>query len=213
MRGLYLKVRRVADVIVAGILLILVSPVLAVTAVLIRLRMGSPVLFRQTRVGHRGEFSIIKFRTMVNNAERIGGGYYSPDLNLVPPLGAFLRKMSLDELPQLFNILKGDMAFVGPRPALPSQVSRYSEIQKGRLSVPQGVTGIAQLRYRNNAPWSLRIDSDLEYVATVSPLTDLRILASTPHKVLKGTGVRMDQTAAEVDDLGPVKNTEEKDLP
>lgn len=122
--------------------------------------------------------------------------------NLIPPIGAFLRKSSLDELPQLFNIFRGDMTFVGPRPALPSQVVRYTERQRGRLTVPQGITGLAQLRYRNDAPWSVRIESDLEYVSSLGFLEDLKILIATPLKVLKGTGVRTDQTAVDVDDLG-----------
>ena len=139
---------------------------------------------------------------MIRDAEKIGGGYFTKEVNLVPPIGALLRKTSIDELPQLVNILKGDMSFVGPRPAIPTQVERYTEEQKMRLSVPQGVTGLAQLRYRNNAPWSVRIESDLEYVRKLGPLMDLRILLLTPSKVIRGTGVRMDQSPEQVDDLG-----------
>ncbi|MDO5452110.1 MAG: sugar transferase [Candidatus Saccharibacteria bacterium] len=198
----YLKIRRLVDVVLSIILLIALAPVFAFVSLSILVMMGKPIFFRQTRQGHKGTFQIIKFRTMIKNADRIGGGYYSPDIQLVPPLGALLRKVSLDEIPQLLNILKGDMSFVGPRPALPTQVERYTEEQMRRLAVPQGITGLAQLRYRNNAPWSVRIESDLEYVDSISPRMDLQILAATPLKVLRSSGVRMDQTAEEVDDLG-----------
>lgn len=202
MRHLYLRLRRLADIIASALLIIFLIPLFLVVSLLILLRMGKPIFFKQVRQGHNGEFSLLKFRTMVNDAETIGGGYMKADIDLIPPFGAFLRRTSLDELPQLFNILRGDMAFIGPRPALPSQVTRYTKEQQGRLSVPQGITGLAQLRYRNDAPWSVRIESDLEYVAKIGPITDLKILFATPPKVLKGTGVRADQTAADVDDLG-----------
>lgn len=205
MRSIYLRCRRILDIILSLCLLILLAPVMLFVAVLVRVGLGRPIFFKHTRQGHKGKFSILKFRTMIVDAERIGGGYFSTELNLVPPVGVFLRKTSMDELPQLFNILKGDMSFVGPRPAVPAQVARYTAEQKRRLEVPQGVTGLAQLKYRNNAPWSLRIQSDIEYVEKVSFLTDLKILLSTPCKVLRGSGVRMDQSMSEVDDLGQPK--------
>lgn len=207
----YLVVRRILDVTVSAVLLILLLPVFVVVAFLIRVNMGRPLLFKQKRQGHRGQFFILKFRTMINDAERIGGGYMPADLNLIPPLGAFLRKTSMDELPQLLNIFKGDMSFVGPRPALPYQVARYTDSQMERLKVPQGVTGLAQLRYRNDAPWSKRIESDLEYVDSIGPFTDLKILFATPGKVFRGSGVRMDQTVADVDDLGSQTQSGEKE--
>lgn len=210
MQRTYLAARRVLDVLVSAAILILLVPVFVVVALLILLKMGRPIFFKQKRQGHRKQFSILKFRTMINDAEHIGGGYMRADMNLVPPLGAFLRKTSLDELPQLLNIFRGDMSFVGPRPALPSQVARYTDRQTERLKVPQGVTGLAQLQYRNDAPWSKRIESDLEYVDSIGPLTDLKILFATPSKVLRGSGVRMDQTAADVDDLAPQTKWEEK---
>lgn len=205
LRTLYLNVRGIIDRLIALIALIALSPLIAVVALAIRIRMGSPVLFRQERVGRGGRrFSILKFRTMIVGAEAKGGGYMPPELNLIPPLGDFLRKSSLDELPQLANILRGDIAIVGPRPALQSQFERYTPRQAQRVRVPQGLTGLAQVRHRNNAPWSVRIETDLEYIERLGPIIDLRILAMTVARVLRASGVRVDQTAAEVDDLGPL---------
>lgn len=210
-RTRYLAIRGILDRIAAAALLVVLALPMAVVAILIQMKLGRPVLFRQTRQGHKGPFSLFKFRTMINDAERIGGGYMAPELNLVPPLGAFLRASSLDELPQLLNILKGDMSFVGPRPALPSQVTRYTPAQRGRLNVPQGITGLAQVRYRNEAPWSIRIEADLEYVRSVGPVTDVRILFGTVGKVFRGSGVRSDQIAADVDDLAPERKFDDEE--
>lgn len=207
---LYLSLRSFLDRVIALILLIITLPVMLLIAITIQICMGAPVLFYQERIGYKGRvFRIIKFRTMINNAEQIGGGYISPDLNLVPPLGSFLRKTSLDELPQLINILKGDMSFVGPRPALPEHFQRYTPKQARRVTVPQGITGLAQVRYRNDATWSVRIDSDLEYIENLGPAVDLSIWWATLNKVIRREGVRLDQIAQDVDDLGPQK--EEKD--
>jgi len=201
----YLTVRSVIDRVIASIALILLSPLIGFVALAVRIRMGSPVLFRQERVGQGGRrFAILKFRTMIVGAEAKGGGYMPPELNLVPPLGAFLRKYSLDELPQLVNIVRGDIAIVGPRPALPSQFQRYTPTQAQRVGVPQGLTGLAQVRHRNNAPWSVRISTDLEYIEQIGPMLDLKILVVTVGRVLRASGVRADQTVAEVDDLGPL---------
>lgn len=181
------------------------SPVMIAIAIAVRSRMGSPVLFSQQRVGQNGRFfSIYKFRTMVHDAEKRGGGYMPTELNLIPPLGAFLRRTSLDELPQLFNILKGDIAIVGPRPALPSQYARYTTRQTGRVRVPQGLTGLAQVLHRNEAPWSVRIETDLRYIDAIGFTTDLRILGATVTRVFRGTGIRTDQSALDVDDLAPL---------
>lgn len=199
----YLSRRLVMDRVIAGAMLVVLTPLLTIIAVLIRLRMGKPILYRQQRIGQFGEpFEIIKFRTMIENAEEIGGGYIATELNLVPPLGQFLRSASLDELPQLVNILKGQMSFVGPRPVLPHQYARYTREQARRVLVPQGITGLAQVTYRNEATWSQRIEKDLEYVESVGLVTDLRLLVRTVSKVLRSEGIVNDQTAAEVDDLG-----------
>jgi lipopolysaccharide/colanic/teichoic acid biosynthesis glycosyltransferase len=186
----YLARRALLDKAVAGMMLVALSPVFAAIAILIAVRMGRPILFRQNRIGQFGRvFTILKFRTMINNAEEIGGGYIPLELNLVPPLGRKLRSSSLDELPQLVNVFRGQMSFVGPRPALPEQYARYTPEQSRRVLVPQGVTGMAQIAYRNEAPWSLRIEKDLEYVSNVGPMLDLKILIQTVYKVLRADGV------------------------
>jgi lipopolysaccharide/colanic/teichoic acid biosynthesis glycosyltransferase len=189
------------------VLLAVTGPLMLAVSVAVLATMGRPVLFRQLRAGRRGRpFVILKFRTMIKDAEQQGGGYMPPELNLITPLGSFLRRSSLDELPQLLNVLRGEMAFVGPRPALPHQVARYTERQRGRLSVPQGITGLAQVRYRNDAPWSRRIEADLEYVERLGPRTDLEILRLTLRSVIRRQGIRSAQTIDEVDDLGPTRS-------
>lgn len=201
----YLRLRGVVDRFLAAVGVVALSPVMIAIAIAVRSRMGSPVLFSQQRVGQHGRFfSIYKFRTMVHDAERRGGGYMPAELNLIPPLGTFLRRTSLDELPQLFNILKGDIAIVGPRPALPSQYARYTTRQAGRVRVPQGLTGLAQVLHRNEAPWSVRIETDLRYIDAIGFTTDLRILGATFARVFRGTGIRTDQSALDVDDLAPL---------
>ena len=208
----YLAVRGVTDRVVAGVGLVVAAPVMLGVAVAILASMGRPVLFRQERVGRHGRrFSIVKFRTLVRDAERLGDGYVLPGMDLVPPLGRVLRASSLDELPQLWNILVGDMAFVGPRPTIPDQYERYTARQRGRVAVPQGITGLAQLRYRDSAPWSVRIESDLEYAATVSLATDLRLLAATVGAVLRRDGVVQHQTPEDIDDLGDRRTRVEDD--
>lgn len=197
----YLAVRRTADIVASTVGIVVLSPILLASAAAVWATMGSPVLFHQRRVGHRGEFDVHKFRTMVRDAEERGGGYMNDEL--IPPMGRFLRRWSLDELPQLVNVLVGDMTIVGPRPALPKQVAKYTSRQRRRLSVPQGLTGLAQVRYRNDAPWSVRIESDLEYVDSIGLRADLSLLCQTVHRVITGHGIRMDQTPLDrIDDLG-----------
>ncbi|WP_426517614.1 sugar transferase [Diaminobutyricibacter sp. McL0618] len=201
-RKRYIAIRSVAERALAVVLLVPVSLVLGLVSFAILLAMGRPVLFKQPRLGMRGEvFNILKFRTMIPDAERIGGGYFPAELQLVPPLGRFLRRSSLDELPQLLNVIRGHMSFIGPRPAVVSQGARYTPVQARRLDVPQGLTGLAQVVYRNDAPWSKRIELDVKYVENVSPKLDLWILARTFARVFRSGGVVEGQTAADVDDL------------
>lgn len=189
----YLARRAILEKGAAGLMLIVLSPLFMLISLLIAVRMGKPVLFRQTRIGQFGEvFTLLKFRTLINNAEEIGGGKIPRELNLVPPLGQKLRLSSLDELPQLVNVLRGEMSFVGPRPALPDQYAEYTPEQSRRVLVPQGITGLAQVTHRNAAPWSIRIEKDLEYVSNVGPLLDLKILVRTIYKVLRADGVIAD---------------------
>jgi lipopolysaccharide/colanic/teichoic acid biosynthesis glycosyltransferase len=200
----YLTARYEVDRAVALVLLVLLAPVLIGTAVVVALTSGRPVTFRQERVGRDGRvFELIKFRTMVRDAEQRGGGYMPASMNLVTPVGRILRKTSLDELPQLINIVRGDMSLIGPRPALRDQYERYTPVQRRRVEVLPGVTGLAQVTYRNDAPWSKRIELDLEYIDRVNPLLDARILIQTVVRVISGSGVLEGQTADEVDDLGP----------
>ena len=177
--------RRAADLLVTGLAALALAPVGAAVAAVVRWRLGAPVLFRQQRSGlHGEEFSIAKFRTM--RVERYPG---EPDPDRLTQLGRALRTTSLDELPQLWNVLRGEMALVGPRPTLPEQVVHYTARQRGRLSVRPGITGLAQVRLRNSTGWPDRIELDLWYVEHRSWVLDLRILALTVLRLLRPTGV------------------------
>jgi lipopolysaccharide/colanic/teichoic acid biosynthesis glycosyltransferase len=176
---------------------------MAIIAVAIKLDDGGPVFFRQIRAGLNAEpFPIWKFRTMVPDAWEIGQGYVPEGTELVTKVGAWLRSASLDEVPQIFNILRGEMSFVGPRPTLPSQVARYTSQQRGRLLVKPGILGWAQLHGRNSLPWSKRIEYDLEYVRRASLAFDLEIVVRSIPMVFRGSGIKLYQTPDEVDDLG-----------
>lgn len=193
--------KRAMDVAVSGVLLLATGPLHVACAAAVLLGSGRPVYFHQQRTGLHGRtFRLHKFRTMAVGTHERSGGYPTPDL--VTGVGRFLRRWSLDELPQLANILRGDMSFVGPRPALPDQVRRYTAEQRRRLEVRPGLTGLAQVRHRNDAPWSIRIRSDIEYGDGISFLTDLRLMLATVPVVLSGSGHTTGQTAADVDDLG-----------
>ncbi len=203
MRTTYLAARYVVDRVLAAVLLIVISPLMAVLAIVLLRSQGRPILFRQQRVGRHGEiFTILKFRTMIEGAEEIGDGYLVDDQELVTPVGAWLRKTSLDELPQLINILRGDMAVIGPRPSVIDQYERYSAFQRRRLEILPGVTGLAQVTYRVDAPWSKRIELDVEYIERVSPILDGIIALRTVARILSGADARWDQPRDEVDDLG-----------
>jgi len=173
---------------VIGALLVL-WPLLLAIALWIKLDSRGPVFFRQTRAGRQGQpFSIFKFRTMVVDAEKSGYFTAAGDAR-VTRAGRFLRATSLDELPQLFNILKGEMSIVGPRPTLPYQVEQYTPYQRRRLEMPPGVTGWAQINGRNALSWPERIELDVWYVEHWSLWLDLKILLKTPLVWLKGEGV------------------------
>jgi lipopolysaccharide/colanic/teichoic acid biosynthesis glycosyltransferase len=170
-----------------------------VAALAIRLTSHGPVLFRQERIGLGGEpFELVKFRTMV-----AGENPVFPDAGRITRVGRLLRRLSFDEIPQLVNILRGDMSVVGPRPTLSYQVERYDETQRRRLEVRPGVSGWAQLKGRNEIPWAQRIELDLEYIDHVqSPLADLKILFRSMLSALRGGGVEghpADDPLAKVD--------------
>jgi len=173
----------------ASLGLVLASPVLVAAAVAIKLEDGGPVLYRQRRVGHRGEdFDLLKLRTMVVGAEKQGAGFA---VNRGDPritrTGRILRRLSLDELPQLWNVVRGDMSLIGPRPTLRYQVEQYTPRQRRRLDVKPGLTGWAQVNGRTKLPWDERIELDVWYVEHRSPWVDLKILLRTPLALVTGT--------------------------
>ena len=180
---------RAADLAIAGGALLVASPVLALAALAIKLEDGGPVLYRQTRVGRDGvDFELLKLRTMVVGAERIGAGYAVDRGDArITRAGRILRRLSIDELPQLWNVVRGEMSVIGPRPTLRYQVDRYDERQLHRLDVKPGITGWAQIHGRASLPWSERIDLDLWYVQHRDWKTDLLILLRTPLALFGGT--------------------------
>ncbi len=180
---------RAADVLAGGVGLVLAGPVLAAAAFAIKLEDGGPVLYRQRRVGKEGEeFELLKLRTMVVGAERRGAGYAVDEGDpRITRVGRVLRRLSVDELPQLLNVVLGDMSLVGPRPTLAYQVERYTPRQRRRLEVRPGITGWAQIHGRARLPWDERIELDVWYVEHRSPTLDLKILARTPLALFAGT--------------------------
>ncbi len=180
---------RALDVVIAGAGLALTSPLLAAAAIAVKLDGGGPVLFRQTRVGKDGrDFELLKLRTMVVGAEQQGAGYaVDKGDSRITRAGRFLRRTSLDELPQLWNVVRGDMSVIGPRPTLRYQVERYSDRQRRRLEVLPGITGWAQIHGRASLSWDERIELDVWYVDHRSPRTDLLILLRTPLALFGGT--------------------------
>jgi sugar transferase EpsL len=193
--------RRLFDLTGASILSVVLSPILAGLALAIRLTMGSPVFFRQQRPGYRGEpFEVYKFRTMKEAADAEGN--LLPDEERLTRLGIFMRQLSLDELPQLWNILRGDMSFIGPRPLLMEFLKWYSPEQMRRHDVKPGVTGWAQVQGRHDIPFSKRLALDVWYVDNRSLRVDLKIVGLTLLKVLSARGAQPAQTDAEVDDVG-----------
>jgi exopolysaccharide biosynthesis polyprenyl glycosylphosphotransferase len=189
--------KRVFDLVVGSILTFVAAPLLALVALLIRLEGPGPILIRQQRVGENGRlFGMLKFRTMLAGVERAASAeaeegappHKRRDDPRVTPWGRFLRRFSLDELPQLFNVLRGDMSLVGPRPELPWLVDRYQPWQRKRFAVPQGLTGWWQINGRSDKPMHLNTEDDLYYVYNYSLWLDILILLRTPLVVLLGKG-------------------------
>ena len=184
-------IRRALDIVVSSLGLALGAPVLALAMLAIRLETPGAVLYRQLRAGREGRpFEVVKLRTMVDGAEHMGAGLaVNADDSRVTRVGAFLRRTSLDELPNLVNVLRGEMSLIGPRPTLPVQVEQYSDRQRGRLAIKPGITGWAQVNGRAALPWAERIELDLYYIEHRSLALDLKILRGTVAMVLGGAGL------------------------
>lgn len=179
--------KRIIDVMVAAVALVLATPLLIMVAALVTIGLGRPVLFRQCRAGRHGQpFEMVKFRTMRPPNLRLG---LLGDRDRLTPLGRWLRATSLDELPTLWNVLRGDMSLVGPRPLLPEYLSRYSPHQARRHEVRPGVTGLAQVRGRNSLSWEEKLDFDVRYVDSHNLRVDLKIIAGTVRTVLRREGI------------------------
>ena len=180
---------RAADVAVAGVGLVLASPLIGIAALATKLEDHGPVLYRQTRVGRDGmDFDVLKLRTMVVGAEKMGAGVaVDQGDRRITRVGRILRRTSIDELPQLWNVLRGDMSVIGPRPTLRYQVEQYDEYQRRRLDIRPGLTGWAQVHGRAELPWAERIELDVWYVQNRSPRLDLEILVRTPLALFRGT--------------------------
>ncbi len=180
--------KRLLDIVVASLALMALSPVLLVLALLVRWKLGSPVFFRQIRPGLHGRpFRLIKFKTM--NDARDAAGALRPDAERLTAFGRFMRAFSLDELPELWNVLKGDMSLVGPRPLLEEYLPLYSPRQARRHEVRPGITGWAQVNGRNAITWEEKFDYDVWYVDNMSLALDLKILAMTLVRVVARTGI------------------------
>jgi lipopolysaccharide/colanic/teichoic acid biosynthesis glycosyltransferase len=188
--------RRAFDIVVAATALVVLSPVLALAIVAVKLESRGGAFYRQRRVGlHGREFDVLKLRTMVHGAEHMGAGMaVNTGDDRITRVGRILRRTSLDELPNLVNVLRGEMAIVGPRPTLPSQVAQYTERERGRLAVRPGITGWAQVNGRASLPWSERIELDIWYVENASLWLDLKILARTVRMAVTGHGLYRGET-------------------
>lgn len=187
-------IKRILDIIISLLLLFLLWPILLIIAILVRIKLGSPVIFKQERPGLNEKiFTLMKFRTMTS--EKDENGNLLPDEKRLTKFGKFLRSTSLDELPELINILKGDMSFIGPRPLLVEYLPLYDEKQKHRHDVRPGLTGLAQVNGRNNLEWEKRFEFDLEYIERLSFKSDMEIIINTIKKVFKREDIVQDGKA------------------
>lgn len=202
------RIKRILDIILSSIAIVVLSPALGIIALLVRIKLGSPVLFKQARPGKNERiFYLYKFRSMTNAVDK--DGKLLPDSERLTTFGKILRKSSIDELPELINIIKGDMSIVGPRPLSIYYLPHYSEHSKMRHSVRPGLTGLAQVRGRNNLPWEERFNMDVEYVENISLLGDLKIIIDTFLKVIKATDVSVRGTT-KMYDFGTYKRIQEE---
>ena len=183
-----LIIKRVIDILGSFIGLIILSPVFIVTSILVYIKLGSPLFFIQKRVGKNNKvFNMIKFRTMKNDKNKFGE--YLSDEERLTPFGKKLRSLSIDELPELINVLKGDMSLVGPRPLLVEYLELYSDKQIRRHEMRPGITGLAQVNGRNSISWSERFEMDIDYIDTYNLFLDIKILFMTVYKVIKRDGI------------------------
>jgi lipopolysaccharide/colanic/teichoic acid biosynthesis glycosyltransferase len=190
--------KRLVDLVLVIPALVVLSPVLGAVALLVRIKLGQPILFRQLRPGLNGNpFTIYKFRTMTDACDAAGN--LLPDSSRLIPFGRFLRSTSLDELPELFNIVKGDMSLVGPRPLLMRYTPYFTEKEQIRFQVRPGITGLAQISGRNDLVWDARIAADVSYVRQYSLALDLSILFKTVGRVVTRQGLQSDPGAAMLD--------------
>jgi len=200
--------KRAIDLWIGGLALLLALPVMIIVAVLIRIRMGSPVFFRQARPGVRGKsFTLLKFRTMTQTTT--ADGSLLPDSARLTGVGRMIRRFSLDELPQLVNVVLGDMSLVGPRPLLVEYLPHYTERESARHLVRPGITGLAQVSGRNSLSWDDRLELDARYVENLSPALDLRILGLTVLRTLRSEGVSEDTQRSE-GNLARIRGNESK---
>jgi lipopolysaccharide/colanic/teichoic acid biosynthesis glycosyltransferase len=189
-------IRRAVDIVGGGLALVLATPIVAAAMIAIRLESRGHPIYKQRRVGKDGrEFDVLKLRTMVDGAEHIGAGLaVNENDSRVTRVGAVLRRTSLDELPNLWNVVRGDMSLIGPRPTIPVQVAQYTPRQRGRLAIRPGITGWAQVHGRASLPWSERIELDLHYIEHRSLALDVRILWRTVTIVFGGSGLYKGET-------------------
>jgi sugar transferase EpsL len=196
-------IKSLGDRLLAAIALILLSPFVAILAIAIYFKMGSPVIFSQARVGKNNSiFTFYKFRTMTD--QRDTDGKLLPDMERLTPLGEFLRQTSLDELPQLWNVLQGDMSFIGPRPLITAYLERYTPEQARRHEVTPGITGWAQINGRNSITWEKKFQLDLWYIDHWSLWLDIKILLQTVIKIVSREGVDEDQNTTSSEFMGTI---------
>lgn len=208
-KGFYEKyVKRPQDFILSLIALILLSPVLLIVAILVRVKLGSPVIFKQDRPGFNGQiFTLYKFRSMTDKKDESGN--LLPDDIRLTPFGQKLRSASIDELPELFNILRGDMSIVGPRPLLVQYLPLYNKHQRRRHEVRPGLTGYAQVNGRNAISWEEKFDLDVHYVDSISFIEDWKIIIKTVQTVFSHEGISSDSSVTMEDFMGTLENGDE----